>query len=217
MILYSYFRSSASYRVRIALELKGVKPEETLYVNLREGEQRTERYLQTNPQGLVPALALEGGVVLTQSLAIIEYLDETYKKHPLLPEDPKARAYVRSIANAMCCEVQPLINLRVQQWLKKEHGADEAAIKKWLQHWFSTTFSAVEELLLRGGYASDYAYGNVMSVADCCIVPQMFSAERFGADTSAYPTLERIYQNALKHPAVQAAQPSAQPDFVDGV
>ncbi len=214
MIFYSYFRSSAAYRVRIAMQLKGIIPSETVFVNLREGDQHEERYRKINPQGLVPALVLNDGTVLTQSVAIIQYLDETHKNHPLLPESAVGKARVRALADAMSSDLQPITNLRVQKYLEQRWRMVEDERKEWIQHWNNVAFTALETELSQSPHTGDFCHGSAMTLADCCLVPQVFSAERFAVDMTPYPTIQRIVSNCLAHPAVQNAHPKAQPDFV---
>lgn len=210
LILYGYFRSSAAYRVRIGLGLKGLDYEQRP-VHLRQGEQRGAEYRRLNPQGLVPAL-VDGDVTLTQSLAILDYLDETRPDSPLLPADPAGRARVRAIAQAIACDLHPLNNLRVLQYLSGPLGLPAERKDEWYQHWVAEGLSAVEAMLAGDPRTGRFAHGDSPGLAECCIVPQIYNAERYGCDLSAYPTLMRIRDAAEASPAVAAAHPSRQPD-----
>ena len=207
--LYGYFRSSAAYRVRIALNLKGLAYAQAP-VSLLRGEQRGADYLALNPQGLVPAL-LDKGVLLTQSLAICEYLDEAYPDSArLLPDGAVARAQVRAVAQAIACDIHPLNNLRVLNYLKAELGQGEDARNGWYQHWVATGFAALEQQL--AGSAGPYCFGDTPTLADVCLLPQVFTAQRFAIDMGAYPVLAGIAANLEQLPAFAAAHPSRQPD-----
>ena len=209
---HGYFRSSAAYRCRIAFNLKGVS-HEFVSVHLRRGggEQKQDSYRRLNPQALVPALEVDG-LVLTQSLAIIEWLDETYPEPPLLPADKDLRARVRGFAQAIACDIHPLQNLRVLQYLKNDLGQDQAAVDDWCRHWVSEGLAACEGLLERDGASGRYAFGNAPGLAELCLVPQMFSAERFGVDLAAMPRLRAIQAACNELPAFADAHPSRQPD-----
>ncbi|HRD75590.1 MAG TPA: maleylacetoacetate isomerase [Hyphomicrobiaceae bacterium] len=211
MKLHGYFRSSAAYRCRIAFNLKGVTPESTS-VHLRKGEQRSAAFLKLNPNGLVPALE-EGGRVLTQSLAIIEWLDETHPSPPLLPKDPFDRAHVRALAFSIACDIHPLQNLRVLAYLRTELDQDQAGLDKWCRRWIESGLAAYEATLVATAAAGRFSFGDAPTIADICLVPQVFSAGRFGADISKLATIKRIMANAEAHPAFAAAHPSKQPDF----
>jgi len=210
--LYDYFRSSAAYRVRIALNLKGVVPDERTFVHLRMGNQRAQDYLALNPQGLVPALALDDGLVLTQSLAIIEYLDETHPDPPLLPVAPPSRARVRAIALAIACEIHPLNNLRVLNYLIGTLGVAREQKDGWYKYWVDVGFEALEKKLAQERETGVFCHGNEPTLADVCLVPQIANARRFGIDLSPYPTLTRIEAACLALPAFAAAAPERQPD-----
>lgn len=212
MRLYDYFRSSAAYRVRIALNLKGVVPDERTFVHLRIGNQRAQDYLALNPQGLVPALALDSGEVLTQSLAIIEYLDEIHPEPPLLPADPVARARVRAIALAIACEIHPLDNLRVLNYLIGTMGATREQKDGWYRYWIDVGFEALEKALARDPATGRYCHGDHPTLADICLVPQLANARRFAIDLAPYPTLTRIEAACHALPAFAGAAPSKQPD-----
>ncbi|MGL4496292.1 MAG: maleylacetoacetate isomerase [Beijerinckiaceae bacterium] len=210
MIFYGYFRSSAAYRCRIAFNLKGLEPE-TVFVHLRKGEQRGVAFLGVNPQGLVPALE-EGGQILTQSLAIIEWLDETHPHPPLLPNDPWARAQCRALALSIACDIHPLQNLRVLDYLRSHFGQDQAGVDAWCRRWIESGLAAFEAQLNRLGSAGAFCFGDQPTLADLCLIPQIFSAARFGADIGGLATLQRISASAQAHPAFIAAHPSRQPD-----
>ncbi|MGC1816148.1 MAG: maleylacetoacetate isomerase [Casimicrobiaceae bacterium] len=212
MKLYDYFRSSAAYRVRIALNLKGVMPDERTFVHLRMGNQRAQDYLALNPQGLVPALALDDGQVLTQSLAIVEYLDETHPEPPLLPADPAARARVRAIALQIACEIHPLNNLRVLNYLTGTMGVSKEQKNGWYRYWIDVGFEALEKQLARESGTGRHCHGDTPTLADVCLVPQLANARRFAIDLSPYPTLTRIEAACNALPAFSAAAPSRQPD-----
>ena len=212
MKLYDYFRSSAAYRVRIALNLKGVVPDERTFVHLRMGSQRAQDYLALNPQGLVPALALDDGEVLTQSLAIIEYLDETHPEPPLLPVAPPARARVRGIALAIACEIHPLNNLRVLNYLIGTLGVAREQKDGWYKYWVDVGFEALEKKLSQERETGVFCHGNAPTLADVCLVPQIANARRFNIDLSPYPTLTRIEAACLALPAFAGAAPERQPD-----
>ncbi|AVO48162.1 maleylacetoacetate isomerase [Melaminivora suipulveris] len=212
--LYSYFRSSAAYRVRIALALKGL-PYETVPVHLLAGggQQHGAGYRATNPQGLVPALQDgEGGAVITQSLAIIEYLDEAHAGAPLLPTDALGRARVRALAQAVACDLHPLNNLRVLRYLKHDLGVSDAQKDAWYAHWVALGLSAVEEMLARSPDTGRFCHGDAPGLADCCLVPQVFNAQRFGCPLGDYPTIARIVAECEALPAFQQAAPDRQPD-----
>jgi maleylacetoacetate isomerase len=212
MQLYDYFRSSAAYRVRIALNFKGVVPEQRTFVHLRMGNQRAQDYLALNPQGLVPALALDGGQVLTQSLAIIEYLEETHPSPPLLPGDAAARARVRGIALAIACEIHPLNNLRVLNYLVNTLGATKEQKDGWYRYWIDVGFEALERQLARDRETGRFCHGDAPTLADVCLVPQLANARRFSIDLAPYPTLTRIEAACRELPAFAAAAPGRQPD-----
>jgi len=200
---YGYWRSGTSYRTRIALNLKGLAYREVA-INLLEGEQRSETYLALNPQGLVPALETDI-IVLTQSSAILEWLDERYPDPPLLPADPDARAVVRAMAMTVACDIHPLNNLRVLRAIKRDLNADDAAREAWITRWITDGFSALEAMIAR--HAGTYAYGDIPTIADCHLVPQVYSAERFNVQLDGYPELLRVVGNARNHPAIKAADP----------
>jgi len=209
MKLYTYFRSSAAYRVRIALNLKGVT-HEAVPVDLRPGAHRQPDYLARNPQGLIPALE-DGGAVIAQSLAIIEYLDETHPHPPLLPRAPLDRARVRSLALAVACDIHPLNNLRVLNYLRSPLGHEQAAVDAWYRHWIAEGFRALEEEAKRSGDGR-HMFGGEVTIADICLLPQMFNARRFKCDVEPFPTLRAISGHLETVPAFARAAPDAQPD-----
>lgn len=212
MKLYTYFRSSAAYRVRIALNLKGLQPE-MLPVHLVKGggEQLQPAYRSVNPSALVPALE-DQGQVLTQSMAIIEYLDETHPTPPLLPADALGRARVRALAQMIACDTHPLANLRVLRYLTGSLGLDEAAKNAWYRHWVQEGFAALEAHLARDSATGSCCHGDTATLADCLLVPQVFNAQRFNIDLSPYPTVARIAAHCQSLPAFAAAHPAQQPD-----
>ncbi|MDW5376172.1 maleylacetoacetate isomerase [Halomonas sp. HP20-15] len=211
MKLYGYFRSSAAYRVRIALNLKGLDYERVA-VDLVNGEQRSGDNLARNPQGLVPTLETDDGARLTQSLAICEYLDERYPDPPLLPSDAEARARVRALAQLIACEIHPLDNLKVLKYLTGELGLDEAAKLTWYRHWIAEGFDALEMSLADSPATGAFCHGDAPGLADLCLVPQVFNAKRFECDLSGYPTLRRIAERCETLEAFQRARPEHQPD-----
>jgi len=211
MQLYDYFRSSAAYRVRIALNLKGLAPERS-FVHLRKGNQRAEEYLALNPQGLVPALALDDGGVLRQSLAIIEYLEETHPQPPLLPRAGVERARVRAIALAIACDIHPLNNLRVLEYLLHTLGVSPQQKDGWYKYWIDVGFEALETQLARERETGRFCHGDAPTLADVCLVPQLANARRMSVDLSPYPTLTRIEAECLALAAFAAAAPERQPD-----
>ncbi|MBB3141426.1 maleylacetoacetate isomerase [Halomonas organivorans] len=209
--LYGYFRSSAAYRVRIALNLKGLAYDQAP-VNLVKGEQRGEAHLARHPQGLVPVLETDDGLRLTQSLAICEYLEECHPTPALLPEHPADRARVRALAQLVACEIHPLDNLRVLKYLVGELGVDDAAKLAWYRHWVHEGFAALETQLSREAGSGEFCHGDTPTLADICLVPQVFNAERFECDLSAYPRIRRIAGNARALEAFRKAAPEEQPD-----
>ena len=211
--LYTYFRSSAAYRVRIALALKGVA-HEAIRVHLARngGEQHSPAYRDKNPQGLVPAFELDEGTVLTQSLAIIEYLDETQPGPALLPADAVGRARVRAIAQGIACDIHPINNLRVLQYLGGQLGATQEQKDAWYGHWIATGLQGLEAMLAGHPDTDRFCHGDTPTLADCCLVPQLFNARRFNCPLDAYPTLLRIDAACAELPAFQQAAPGAQAD-----
>lgn len=210
MILFDYFRSSAAYRVRIALNLKGLAAERR-FIHLRKGEQRAPDYLEKNPQGFVPTLVV-GPLHLTQSLAIIEYLDETHPEPPLLPSGPAERAWVRAVALAVACDIHPLNNLRVLKYLDRELHADEAARDRWYAHWVADGLAAIEKMLAARPGPGPYCLGSAPTIADVCLVPQVFNAWRFKVPVEPYPLVTGVVDACMKLPAFDLSQPSKQPD-----
>lgn len=210
MKLHGYFRSSAAFRVRIALNLKGLAYDNA-FVHLRKGDQRSVAYLGLNPQALVPALE-DGAHLLTQSLAIVEYLDETHPAMPLLPKTPPERARVRALAQIVACDIHPIDNLRVLQYLAKELGADEAAVGRWFNHWITTGFTGLEAMLAKDAATGRFCHGDTPGLADICLVPQVFNSMRYALDLGPYPTIQRIHKACMALPAFDQAQPSKQPD-----
>jgi maleylacetoacetate isomerase len=209
MILYGHAVSSASYRVRIALALKGLQVTSVL-LDLRAGEQRREEFLQINNQGFVPALVLDDGAVLTQSAAIIEYLDEIHPDPPLLPQAPLARARVRALTQAITCDVHPLNNLRVLQYLENELHHDKATRETWYRHWVRQGFDALERWLVRDPATGRFCHGDAPTLADVCLVPQVFNARRFAMDLSPYPRIVAIDAACRELAEFQGAAPDRQ-------
>ena len=211
LTLYTYFRSSAAYRVRIALNLKGL-PYESVPVHLLRdgGEQHSADYARLNPAELVPTL-VDGECALGQSLAIIEYLDEVHLIPPLLPGNALARARIRALAQSIACDMHPLNNLRVLQYLSREHQLDEAAKATWVRHWITLGFTALEAQLQHVS-TSVFCHGDTPTLADCCLVPQLFNARRFATPLERFPTLCRIEAACLALDAFQRAAPEAQAD-----
>jgi len=210
MKLYNAWRSSASFRVRIALNLKGL-PFEYVPVHLVKGEQFADAFTALNPSQLVPVLEHDGHA-LTQSLAIIEYLEEKFPQPPLLPHDPLERAYVRSVALAIACEIHPLNNLRVLRYLVKTLGVSEEAKNAWYRHWVEQGLAQLEARLVAEHRTGRYAFGDTVTIADVCIVPQIFNAQRFDCRLDHVPTIMRIFDACMKLPAFVDAQPAKQPD-----
>lgn len=210
MKLYTYYRSSASYRVRIALALKNLSPEH-VPVNLLKGEQKEGAYGQVNPQHLLPALVTDAGETLTQSLAIIEYLEEAYPTPALLPKRAEDRARVRALALSIACEVAPLNNLGTLKYLTDSLGVDEDTKNAWYAHWVAKGLSAFEALLAQHG-AGQFCFGDGPSMADCILVPQLYNARRFNCDLSAYPKAVAIDAHCASHPAFIVAHPENQTD-----
>jgi maleylpyruvate isomerase len=212
MQLYSFFRSSAAFRVRIALELKGLGFE-TIPVHLRKdgGQQHSAEFRARNPDGLVPVL-VDGDYVLNQSLAIIEYLDEAYPQPSLLPGDAAQRAHIRALALGIACEIHPLDNLRVLTYLKQELGVSDEQKDAWYRHWITIGFAALERRLAADPRTGRFCVGDSPTLADVCLVPQVFNSQRVNIDLNTYPTLARIFGECMQVEAVQRALPAAQPD-----
>jgi maleylacetoacetate isomerase len=212
MKLYTFFRSSASYRVRIALNLKGVSYEQVpIHLRRGGGEQLMAAYRAINPQALVPALE-DNGKILTQSLAIIEYLDEKFPNPPLLPKDPADKAIVRSMALAIACEVHPIQNLRVLNYVKATYNQSDAQVNQWAQHWIDLGLSALQEMIVAQPKHGNFCFGTSPTLADICLIPQLGNARRYGCDLSKYPTILEIEKNCDALPAFADAAPEKQPD-----
>ncbi len=209
MKLYTHFRSSAAFRVRIALNLKGLAYE-PVCVSFAKSEHRQAAYAAVNPQALVPALVLDDGTRLNQSMAIIEYLDEAHPQVPLVPKERLARARVRSLSYLVACEIHPLNNLRVLQHLKRALGQTEDQVNAWYRHWIADGLGKLEaELTTQKGR---FCHGDSPTMADCCLVPQIFNAKRYNCDLVPYPTTMRVFEQCMKLEAFDRAQPAKQPD-----
>ncbi|MFC4309657.1 maleylacetoacetate isomerase [Steroidobacter flavus] len=210
MKLYNYFRSSAAFRVRIALNLKGL---EYGYISkaFLKNEHRAPEYLAVNPQGLIPALEVDG-TVISQSLAIIEYLDELHPQPRLLPADPLARAQVRSMALAIACDIHPLNNLRVLNYLRQELAQNDDGVNTWYRHWVAEGFRGLEQQVAKHSSTRRHCFGDSLSLADVCLVPQMYNARRFNCDLTPFPTLVAITTHLESLPAFDTARPEVQPD-----
>jgi maleylacetoacetate isomerase len=207
MKLHDYWRSTSSYRLRIALALKGIAPERA-FVHLVRGEHKTPAYRAINPQARVPTLVLDGGTSLIQTPAIIEYLEEIHPQPPLLPADPLARAQVRAVASIIGYDIHPLHNVGPVNWLRQTFGADENAVGDWIGHWIGDGFAAVEQLI----GDEDYCFGDAPGLADVYLVPGVFAARRYGVSLEAFPRILRVDALAARHPAFAAAHPNRQPD-----
>jgi maleylpyruvate isomerase len=208
--LYSYYRSSAAYRVRIALNLKGLSYEiMPVHLTRDGGEQRRPEYQKINPQMRVPALVVASGEILTQSLGIIEYLDEVHREPPLLPADPVRRAQVRAVADVVACDIHPINNLCVLRYLKRTLGQTQESIDTWYTHWISSGFEAIEASI---GADGPYAFGPQVTLADICIVPQVANARRYRVPLEKFPRISRVEAACLKLPAFDQARPENQPD-----
>jgi maleylacetoacetate isomerase len=208
--LYTYFRSSAAFRVRIALNLKGLSYQ-PVFVHLAKGEHRKPEYSSVNAQALLPTLELDDGTRLSQSLAIMEYLEEKHPRPPLLPGDSLDKARVRALADLVACEIHPLNNLRVLQHLKRALGQNEDQVNAWYRHWIADGLAKFEAELARGR-KSKFCYGDAPTMADCCLVPQIFNAQRYNCELGTYPTSVRVFEQCMKLDAFDRAQPSKQPD-----
>jgi maleylpyruvate isomerase len=208
-VLHGYYRSSAAFRVRIALALKGLDVQPVFH-HLRKGEQRAPDYLSLNPQGLLPALETENGV-LSQSMAIIEYLDETISGAALLPKDPFGRARVRSLAQIVACDIHPIDNLRVLNYLRTELTQDEVSVGRWFNHWIAIGFDAIESRLGEP-QTGRFMHGDTPTLADICLIPQVINAGNFNLDLAPYPQIRRIYEEAMTLSAFADASPLRQPD-----
>ena len=209
MKLYTYFRSSAAFRVRIALNLKGLSYE-PVFVHLAKGEHRAPAYAKVNPQALLPTLELDDGTRLTQSLAIIEYLDEVHPARPLIPKDALGKARVRSLSYLVASEIHPVNNLRVLQHLKRALGQNDEQVNAWYRHWIADGLAKLEAEL--SGGRGKFCHGDAPTMADCCLVPQIFNAKRYQSDLAPYPNTMRVFDVCMKLDAFDRAQPSKQPD-----
>jgi maleylacetoacetate isomerase len=207
--LYTYFRSSAAFRVRIALNLKGLAYE-PVFVHLAKGEHRAPAYAKVNPQALVPTLELDDGTRLNQSLAIIEYLDEKHPQPALIPPEGKARARIRSLSYLIASEIHPVNNLRVLQHLKRALGQNEEQVNTWYRHWIADGLAKLEAEL--AGSKGKFCHGDTPTMADCCLVPQIFNAKRYQSDLAPYPNTMRAFEACMQLEAFDRAQPSKQPD-----
>ena len=211
IILHNYFRSSTSYRVRIALAMKGI---EYRYVahHLRHGGNRAPEYLEVNPQGLVPALVWSDGTMIAQSLAIIEFLDEMQPEPPLLPADPFGRARVRMLSQMIACDIHPVNNLRILNRLRSRYGADDAEIASWFRHWVEETFTPLEKMLSESPDTGRFCHGDAPGMADVCLVAQIVNNSRFNVDMTPYPVIGRIRDACMEIAAFSDAAPMRQPD-----
>ena len=210
MKLYTFFRSSAAFRMRIALNCKGLAYE-ALPVSLPKGEHKLAPYLALHPQGLVPALE-DGGKIYVQSLAMMEYLEETRPHPPLLPASAEDRAYVRAVAQIIACEIHPLNNLRTLRYLKKSYGLDEEGVNVWYRHWIAEGLAGLEAFLVSAKKSGKYCLRDQITIADCCLVPQVFNAQRYQCDLAPYPAVTAIFAECMKLDAFIEAQPGRQPD-----
>jgi maleylpyruvate isomerase len=209
VLLYNYFRSSAAFRVRIALNLKGLEYDSTaIHLTKDGGKQFEPAYRAVNPQMRVPTLKLDDGATLIQSLAIMEYLDEVAPQPPFLPKDPVARAHVRAVAQIVACDIHPVNNTSPLGYLRKQLKQDDAAVNAWYQHWVHAGFDAIEALIPGG----TYAFGNQVTLADICLVPQVYNARRFKVDVSKYPKIAAAEAACMKLAAFEQAKPENQPD-----
>ncbi|GLQ49178.1 maleylacetoacetate isomerase [Dyella flava] len=212
LVLYNYWRSSSAYRVRIALNLKGLRYEtRAIHLTRDGGEQHSPAYAALNPQELVPTL-IDGGLVLTQSPAILEYLEETHPQPPLLPADPAGRARVRALSQAVACDIHPIGNLRVLQAIGKEFGASDEQKAAWMRHWVSIGLRALEIMLANSKHTGHYCHGNTPGMADVCLVPQVYNARRWKVPLGDYPTILRIDAACAALQAFHDATPEQQPD-----
>lgn len=213
LTLHGYFRSSASYRVRIAMALKTIPFDQAPVHLVRDGgEQHQASYRAINPDGLVPSLTCDDGSVLTQSLAIIEYLDECFPTPPLLPGSAVDRAFVRSVALQIACEIHPIANLRVLRYLCGELGTSEPQKDAWYRHWIDLGFASLEAKLTSDARTGRFVFGDTPTLADICLVPQVWNARRFSIPLDSYPTIRRIADHAMQNGAFAAAEPARQPD-----
>lgn len=211
--LYTYYRSVSAHRVRIALNHKSI-PYKSLFVDQDSGDHRSAEYLRLNPQGLVPALVVNPDFIITQSAAILEYLEERYPERPLLPVDTEGRARVRSFMQVCIADTQPMNILRVYHYMRDAMGLDHATRRRWYEYWAHKGFRAMESLLTADSRTGDFCHGDHPTLADVCLVPQVYNGEKNKLDLSRYPTLRRIYRSCQALPAFQAAAPETQPDVV---
>lgn len=209
--LYTHYRSVAAHRVRIALNYKGVSYK-SVFTDLENTAKDRLTYLNLNPQGLIPALLVDESLVITQSAAIMEYLEERYPERPLLPPDTELRARIRSFAQIAVADTHPLNNLRVLRYLRDKMDVPWEKRRQWFEHWLHTGFMAMESTLVNSGSDDAYCFGDKPTLADICLVPQVYLAEKYDVDLSGYPTLRRIYRTCVTLAAFQAAAPETQPD-----
>lgn len=209
--LHNYFRSSTSYRVRIALAMKGVDYDYVAH-HLRHGGNRAPDYLAVNPQGLVPALVWSDGTVLGQSLAILEFIDDMVPEPPLMPADAHGKARVRMLAQMVGCDIHPVNNLRILNALRERFGADDAAVADWFRHWVGETFRPMEQMLAESDATGTFCHGDQVTIADLCLVAQVANNGRFGVDMDPYPTIRRINEACMAIEAFRQAAPMNQPD-----
>ena len=211
MKLFSFWRSLATFRVRIALNLKGITPDEVIDVNLMQGKQREDAFRKINPMMALPALIEDDGTVLFESLAILEYLDETHPNPPLLPKDPKARARVRGLAQIIACDTHPLIVPRVREYLAHEYKVDEAGVLKWGHHWHVEALKALEANLATSKQTGRYCQGDQITIADICLAGQAAGSTYFKVDLAPFPTVKRIVDTCMANDAFARAHPMKQP------
>ena len=210
MILHGYYRSSASFRVRIALNLKGIAYQSTAW-HLRNGAHLEAAFGAINPHKLIPVLD-DDGTLLTQSLAIIEYLDEKHLALPFLPSNPADRAYVRALAQSIACDIHPIDNLRVLKYLREQFAADEEAVGRWYNHWIATGFAGIEATLAANPHTGMFCFGEIPGLADILLVPQVVNAGNYKLDMTPYPVISRIFDACMALPAFADAHPRAQAD-----
>ena len=211
--LHNYFRSSTSFRVRAALNLKGLDYNYVAH-HLPTGKHRERVYLDVNPQGLMPALVWRDGTMVAQSLAILEFIDEMAPEPPLMPADPHGKARVRMLSQMIGCDIHPVNNLRILNALRSRFGADDAAVADWFRHWVAETFAPMEAILAADAATGTFCHGDTVTIADLCLVAQVVNNVRFGVDMAPYPTINRIHEAAMAVPEIDAAQPMKQPDAV---